>query len=436
MLNNIAMESKLIQFPQSQSRKTKKSRKKGLNTNKSGSVRNINGKIYVDFIYMDERVREQAGLSWNQKNAKYIRSQLDKIHIAIESGTFKFAEVFPKSKKAACFSEKEQQAYGIKQSPDTVRVKTYIWTWYDLLKASERVTGRTLGSYKSCITNYLEPYFGEMMFSDINKNTCDKFVAWAKTRKYRNKSICNKTVNKTLVPMRMICTDASIEYDWGAAFNPFFGFKKLPEDDTYEKLSPFSIREQTILLQIMPHHWKPYFEAAFVMGLRQGEQIALKPKDINWSRGVLTIKRAATRDENGKFMMGKTKNRFSRRSIKLLPIMLDALKKQKAIYDQFKGEYFFCSPQGNMIDISNLRRRTWNPALKKSGLNYREMKQTRHSFATNALSCGENPLWIARVMGHRDTDMIIKVYSKYIENANGSLDGNNLNAFYQEGLVT
>jgi integrase len=63
------------------------------------------------------------------------------------------------------------------------------------------------------------------------------------------------------------------------------------------------------------------------------------------------------------------------------------------------------------------------------------MKQTRHSFATNALGCGENPLWIARVMGHRDTDMIIKVYSKYIEDANGFQDGNNLNSSYQEALV-
>jgi len=47
------------------------------------------------------------------------------------------------------------------------------------------------------------------------------------------------------------------------------------------------------------------------------------------------------------------------------------------------------------------------------------------------LSCGENPLWIARVMGHRDTDMIIRVYGKYIENFNGTRDGNNLNDFYK-----
>jgi integrase len=60
------------------------------------------------------------------------------------------------------------------------------------------------------------------------------------------------------------------------------------------------------------------------------------------------------------------------------------------------------------------------------------MKQTRHSFATNALSCGENPLWIAKAMGHRDTDMIIKVYGKFIENASGLNDGIHLDAIYSE----
>lgn len=35
-------------------------------------------------------------------------------------------------------------------------------------------------------------------------------------------------------------------------------------------------------------------------------------------------------------------------------------------------------------------------------------------------------------MGHRDTNMIIKVYGKYIENANGFRDGTNLDAIYQK----
>ena len=42
-------------------------------------------------------------------------------------------------------------------------------------------------------------------------------------------------------------------------------------------------------------------------------------------------------------------------------------------------------------------------------------------------------MWIAKVMGHRDTEMIIRVYSKYIEDVRGMQDGSILNAIYLEG---
>lgn len=229
----------------------------------------------------------------------------------------------------------------------------------------------------------------------------------------------------------MICKDASIEYGWGSTFNPFYGFKRLPVNDSYENLFPFSLDEQHKIIQNLAEHWKPYFDSAFKIGFRQGEQIALRPDDIDWERDLLRIKRAITRDENGKIMVGRTKNRYSRRTIRLIPVMRSALEEQKKIHDKIKGEFFFSSATGAMVDTSHLRERVWKPALKKTGLDYREMKQTRHSFATNALSCGENPLWIARVLGHRDTDMVIRVYGKFIENVGGFKDGNNLNDFYK-----
>jgi integrase len=57
------------------------------------------------------------------------------------------------------------------------------------------------------------------------------------------------------------------------------------------------------------------------------------------------------------------------------------------------------------------------------------MRQTRHSFATNALIYGD-PLWIAKVMGHRNTNMIINVYMKLIEDAKGTTDGSLLAKAY------
>lgn len=112
--------------------------------------------------------------------------------------------------------------------------------------------------------------------------------------------------------------------------------------------------------------------------------------------------------------------------------MLDALRSRRTIYEMYKGEHFFCTTTGDQVNLSNLRNRVWIPAMEKAGLKYRELKQTRHSFATLALSSMENPLWIAQIMGHRNTEMIIKVYSKCIERAIGAQDRARLNVVLQE----
>ncbi|PKN62637.1 MAG: hypothetical protein CVU57_23600 [Deltaproteobacteria bacterium HGW-Deltaproteobacteria-15] len=436
MTNGSDSAAKVISFPAPSRSPEKVYRKSGLNKNKEGSVREVNGAVYVDFTYLNERVRETSGLNWNEKNARTVREQLDRIISSINLGAFKFAEVFPNSKKAAYFSEKERLLSGRAKEPREVFFKEYADSWYNLLKDSGRVSERTLLGYKSYLDLYLKPFFGEMTFGDFNPVAFERFISWAKRRHYRKKSIRNESVNKTFVPLKMICKRATLEYAWGSTYNPFFDFKKLPEGDPLEKILPFSVEEQQKLLEGMPEHWKPYFRFAFCSGLRQGEQIGLKAGDIDWSRGLLHVRRAMTLDENGDRIEGNTKNRYSRRTIRLIPVMEEALKEQEKIYGKFKGEYFFCTTTGEQVNPSNLRQRVWIPALKKAGLKFREMKQTRHSFATVALSCGENPLWIAKVMGHRNTEMIIKVYGKYVENAGASSDGSALNETISAGRVT
>ena len=425
---NVAM-AKVIPFRE-RHRKDERPRKSGLNRNKDGSVRNINGKVYVDFVYMEERVRESSGLPWNDENAKRVRQQLDAIAVSIRSGTFKFADVFPNSQKCDYFTQKEREGIST-QLPDQIHFKDYAWIWYDLLKNSGRVSGRTLLGYKSYLNNYLIPYFGETTFADLDRGVFDKFVSWAKRQQLKKRPISNATANKILVPMKTICQDAAVEYGWGRSYNPFFGFKRLPEDDPYEQIWPFSLSEQMKVISKLSDHWQPYFQFAFRSGLRQGEQIGLKPEDIDWKKGLLHVRRAITRDENGKFIEGKTKNRYSRRTIKLTKAMFEPLMAQKKIYGRFGVEYFFCTTSGHRVRPSNLRKRVWLPALKKAECSIREMKQTRHSFATVALSCGENPLWIAKVMGHRNTEMVIKVYSRYIETQSGSNDGDLLDRAFQ-----
>jgi integrase len=398
-----------------------------LNLNKEGTVRNTNGKVYVDFMYLGFRVREYAGLEWSDHNAAIVREQLDRIILKIKDGSFRFKEVFVNSKKAIFFTDLERKLLNRGQQPDEVQIGPYCDEWYKRLKDTNRVRERTLHGYRSHLTVYIKPFFGKLYFSSVSSPILDDFAIWAKQLELRGKPISNKTINKCLIPFKMICRQAAIKYRWGVDFNPFFGYSNLPENASNYQIRPFSLDEQQNILQELPEHWKPYFRVAFGLGLRQGEQLALKSSDIDFSKGLLTICKAMTLNENGKKIEGATKNKYSQRIVPILPAIAPLLETQKAICEKLDSNYLFCTETGCCINHANLSNRVWKPALIRAGIPYRPMIQTRHSFATTALSLGENPLWIADVMGHSDTQMVLRIYAKFVKNAVNSNDGNALN---------
>jgi integrase len=185
--------------------------------------------VYVDFRYLGERVRESSGLPWNKNNAKGVRDQLDKIMLAIKDGTFRFAETFPHSKKREYFLRQEMVLYGLKRKPRDVKFRETALEWYDLRRESQRIAGRTLLGYKSNVDQYLVPFFGDLTFDHMNAALFENFISWARKRKLtKRKSVCNRTINRIFVPLKMICKHAAIKHGWAGTFDPFFGFKSYP----------------------------------------------------------------------------------------------------------------------------------------------------------------------------------------------------------------
>ncbi len=370
-------------------------------------------------------------LNWSDKNAGIVREQLGRIILKIKDGSFRFKDVFVNSKKFDFFTDLERKLLNRTLQPDEVQIGPYCNEWYTQLKATGRVQDRTLHGYKSYLNLYLKPFFGDMTFGLLNPAIFEEYSIWVKQQKLRGKPASNTTVNKSLIPLKMICKQAAIKFSWGTSYNPFFGHKKLPERRDARKIHPFTIAEQRQIVEVLPAHWKPFVKFAFCCGLRQGEQLSLKVTDVDLNRNTINIERALTLNEYGKVTTGATKNQYSQSTIHLLPVMAEVLDEQLAICKSLDSEYLFCTNSGTQVQRDNLRGRVWAPALEKSGLSYRPMIQTRHSFATTALSLGENPLWIAKIMGHSTAKMVIDVYATYVENLNGTIDGSKLNQAYQ-----
>jgi integrase len=54
------------------------------------------------------------------------------------------------------------------------------------------------------------------------------------------------------------------------------------------------------------------------------------------------------------------------------------------------------------------------PTLDTAKLRRRTFYQTRHTFASNALAAGENPKWVADMLGHKSTQILFDVYERFI----------------------
>lgn len=61
----------------------------------------------------------------------------------------------------------------------------------------------------------------------------------------------------------------------------------------------------------------------------------------------------------------------------------------------------------------------WYPLLSLLKLEKRKPYQTRHTAATLWLAAGESPEWIAKQLGHNSTQMLFRVYSRYVPDLSG-----------------
>ena len=96
-------------------------------------------------------------------------------------------------------------------------------------------------------------------------------------------------------------------------------------------------------------------------------------------------------------------------------LVFDALKAQEKA-TRPRSEFVFCNRLDSPLDYKNVNNRVWKPLLRHLGLKVRRPYQCRHTAATLWLASGENPEWVARQLGHADTTMLFRVYSRFVPN--------------------
>ena len=162
--------------------------------------------------------------------------------------------------------------------------------------------------------------------------------------------------------------------------------------------------------------------------MRPSELIALKWRHVDFATRTISVREGRVCGVDGSL-----KTTSSNRDVDMLPPLAEVLRRHREASGGGYG-YVFTGLGGTPLDVANLRNRMWYPALRKAGLRRRTMYQTRHTFASLMLSHGEDPLWIARMLGHATMEMIFHHYGKFIRNR-ARRDGGKFLAGLEEAKV-
>jgi integrase len=401
-------------------------------------LRKETGTLIIDFYFQGQRCREQTALADIPANRKRLAKVLAKIEEEISLGTFSYRLFFPSSKNAAKFDQVAPDValraaalavsgLGEVAVKPTPLFKDFADTWFGEKEIEWRASHKK--TVRDDIDKRLVPQFGEKAVGSITKADILAFRADLAKAQARGKkqTLSNPRINKILNPLRQILCEAADRFDFRT---PFQNIKQLKVKRT--DVDPFSLDEVRKIIDTVRVDFKQYFTVRFFTGMRTGEVHGLKWKYVDFERRLLMVRETIVDGEEG-----ETKNDSSQRDIQMSQMVFDALKIQEAGTRKI-SEYVFCNSEGKPLDYKNVTNRVWRPLLRHLGLKIRRPYQCRHTAATLWLGAGENPEWIARQLGHTTTEMLFRVYSRYVPNLtrrDGSAFERMLTASLGDGLA-
>lgn len=192
--------------------------------------------------------------------------------------------------------------------------------------------------------------------------------------------------------------------------NPIHGVTIKRRGPREDEIDPFTPAEITAILSACEGQFRNLVQTAFWTGLRTSELIALRWQDVDFARGVVCVRQALVAGE-----IKGPKTTSGRRDVKMLPAARAALQAQRE-HTLLQGGVVFRDPRtgARWSGDKPIREWNWRPVLSRAGVRYRYPYQTRHTYASTLLSAGENPVWVAAQMGHRDWVMIVRTYGRWI----------------------
>lgn len=234
-------------------------------------------------------------------------------------------------------------------------------------------------SWQTSDAKYLKtliPFFGESFLYAITPEAVECYKA------QRKEKVSVASVNRDLALLKCMFNKAIA---WGyASDNPVRKVKLYKENNW--RMRYLEKEEIEKLLAASPFMLRAILIVALNTGMRKSEIQNLKWSDINFERGYLTLY--------------QTKNGEKR----IIPMNRSVRETLVSIRKNPESAYIFCGKNGFPYNF----RKSFETALKKSGIKDFRFHDCRHSFASHLVMAGVDLNTVRDLLGHKTLGMTLR----------------------------
>lgn len=261
-----------------------------------------------------------------------------------------------------------------------------------------------------CYKNHIKNSIGLMKMQSIDLQGCQKFVT-----DFHDKGFARNTIDRMCTMLKMVF-DCAIEY--GIININYMRKVKLPKR-IKRKPTIWTLEQANhFLVETKGKRYHCVYALALLAGMRQGEILGLRWKDIDFEKKEIYINQ--TLSFHGTELKTGAKTSAGVRQISIPNQLVNILKEQQSEYNELKSKLkerfvdwdivVFNLTNGKTVFPGNLIK-AYTRDVKQAKLPHIRFHDMRHSHATLLLSKGLNVKVISERLGHSKIAVTLDTYS-------------------------
>ncbi|MEG7896000.1 site-specific integrase [Bacillus paranthracis] len=293
--------------------------------------------------------------------------------------------------------------------PNKILYKEYLLERF-LEDKMTKVKKQTLNTYRWIVEKHIIPAIGDVELTKLNPMSIQGLY----NKLTKEQALSDENIQK----VHTLINDSLKKAErWGLIARNPAALVDRPKA-VKKEITVWNVEEVRQFLKYAKKSGRYYiaFLLALTTGMRQGEILGLRWKDVDFENSCVRITQTLSSD--GKDLLPYTKTKSGSRTIDLPEKTVTALKKhwlfirgEREEAKSYKNlDLVVCTEFGTPTHKSNIRR-VFKFIIKKADIPKIRFHDMRHTHATLLLLQGVNPKIVSERLGHADVRITLDTYS-------------------------